>query len=188
MPAGQCEVRYVRRQAMFTEENASCRSKIILLGVLWIILLGSVECRAEVLCPWLNAATAAGVLGGEVQLSVSGVTPLGDATCDFVLKQSASTSLHITVHTMSQIAADYAAFVAQCGGTFVPLRGIGNEAGQCVPDRNRTQEGERIVGRVRDRAFLIAVRRSPPASPVASKQGLSDETRNLAEQIAGALF
>jgi len=107
---------------------------------------------AETKCPWLNAATAAGVLGGEVQMAVTAPVDPGpvkgvgtamysdqvrmdrfDVTCEFTRKTDSGTdTLSISVKTMKDQAKEFASFLAQCGGSTAALRGIGNEAVQCV--------------------------------------------------------
>ena len=146
------------------------------------------RCGAQTQCPWLNAATAAGVLGGEVQASTTPLTPQGDTTCDFKrTQQSVAFALKIAVHTMALPLKDFAAYLAQCAGTQVPLKAIGNEAFQCVLSKN-PDNGEQIIGRVRDRAFVIDIRRGSTRPSTSTQNGLSDEARNVAEQVAGALF
>jgi hypothetical protein len=147
------------------------------------------ECRAQTQCPWLNAATAAGVLGGEVQANATPLTPQGDTTCDFKRTQQASVfELKIAVHTMALPSKDFAAYLAQCSGTPVPLKAIGNEAIQCVPSKSSDNGGEQIIGRVRDRAFVIDIKRGSAKQSTSLQNGLSEEARNIAEQVAGALF
>ena len=147
------------------------------------------RCRAHTQCPWLNAATAAGVLGGEVQASATALTPQGDTTCDFKRTQQTSViELKIAVHTMALPPKDFATYLAQCAGTPVPLKAIGNEAFQCFPSKSSDNRGEQIIGRVRDRAFVIDIKRGSAKQLTSPQNGLSDEARNIAEQVAGALF
>jgi hypothetical protein len=142
---------------------------------------------AEVSCPWLNSATAAGVLGGEVQANVTPLTPQGDTTCDFRRTEHSSvSSLTIAVHTMALPSKDFASYLARCSGTAVALKAVGNEAVQCVS--NNSSGAEQIIGRVRDRAFVIDLKRGVPGQRTSTAGGLSEEARNVAEQIAGALF
>jgi hypothetical protein len=142
---------------------------------------------AEVPCPWLNSATAAGVLGGDVQANVTPLTPQGDTTCDFKrTEHSGVSSLTIAVHTMALPAKDYASYLARCMGTAVSLKAVGNEAIQCV--QNNGSGGEQIIGRVRERAFVIDLKRNSAGSRSSTASGLSEEARNVAEQVAGALF
>ena len=142
---------------------------------------------AEVQCPWLNSATAAGVLGGEVQADVTALTPQGDTTCDFKhMEHSGFSSLTIAVHTMALPSKNFASYLARCTGTAVSLKAIGNEAVQCV--QNNGSSGEQIIGRVRDRAFVIDLKRGSTGQRGSTASGLSEEARNVAEQVAGALF
>ena len=145
------------------------------------------RCFAEAPCPWLNAATASGVLGGEVQSSTVALTPEGDGTCRFVFKQASSTfTLSIDVHTMPLPLKTFATYLAQCNGTTLPLTAIGNEAVQCI-SRSSSNGEEQVIGRVRDRAFVLTINANL-AKQSPGKTDLSPETRNVAEQVAGSLF
>jgi hypothetical protein len=128
-------------------------------------------------------------LGGEVQSTMSNVTPQGDATCHFTRRQDASNlTLTIDVHTMTLPSKDFPTYLAQCGGTLLPVKAVGNEAFQCVSKGSSTNGEEQVIGRVRDRAFILTVNANSTRQPAPAKAGLSQETRNLSEQIAGALF
>ena len=143
-------------------------------------------CRAEAKCPWLNAATAEGLLGGKVQMNITPPTAQGDTTCEFSSQQDATVSiLRIEVHTMEVPSKEFASYLSQCSGTTLPLKAIGNEAVQCVLKGGSTPGEEQIIGRVRDRVFLLSTRRN---APWFSKGGLREDTRNIAEQISGSLF
>ena len=170
-------------------------------------ILAPERCVAQAKCPWLNAATAAGVLGGEVQMAVTAPVEPGpvkgvgtamysdqvrmdrfDVSCEFTRKvDSGVDTLHITVKTMSEPAKDFPSFLALCGGPTVALRGIGNEAVQCVMKNDPGKAQEQVIARVRDRTFTLTITRQA-AAPAASAGVLSDVTRNTAEQIAGSLF
>jgi hypothetical protein len=146
-----------------------------------LLALPSIGAAAES-CPWLNAATAGGVLGG----TVTGVTvkraPAGDdASCDFVRHAGSLTlELRIEVETMRSPAKHFSSYAARCHSTAVPLKAIGNEALAC------SDEGaEQIVGRVRNRAFVVRLRTSDRSTQPAA---LRDKAREIAEQVAGILF
>lgn len=180
------------------------------MAVLVLAFFGALpaECHAQAKCPWLNAATAAGVLGGEVQMAVTAPVDPGtgkgigaasysdevrmdrfDVSCDFSRKAESSVfTLNISVKTMADSAKDFASFLALCTGSTVPLRGIGNEAVQCVSKDNSYPGYEQVIARVRDRAFVLTVSRAVKATVAASENGLRDDTRNTAEQVAGSLF
>jgi hypothetical protein len=164
-----------------------------LTALVFVVIAGSfastVRCRAQTQCPWLNAATAAGVLGGDVQATVTPPTSQGDTTCDFKRSQRSTVfELTIAVHTMALPLKDFATYLARCFGTVVPLKAIGNEAVQCVPSSNSFNGGEQIIGRVRDRVFVIDIKGGLPKQSASTQSGLSEEARNVAEQVAGALF
>ena len=143
-------------------------------------------CCAEARCLWLNAATAEGLLGGKVQMNITPPTAQGDTTCEFRSPQDATVSLiRIEVHTMEVPSKEFASYLSRCSGTTLPLKAIGNEAVQCVLKGSSTTSEEQIIGRVRDRVFLLSIHRNMSRPP---KDGLREDTRNIAEQIAGSLF
>jgi hypothetical protein len=127
-------------------------------------------------CPWLNAATAAGVLGGPVNATVSRTNKNpDDANCDFIRQEDTLVyELRIEVGT-----------VAQCRGNATPLRAIGNEAVACSYDGKKGQLAEQVVGRVRDRAFLV---RTNTNDRSIQSSVLREKARKVAEQVAGTLF
>ena len=147
-------------------------------------------CFAEPQCPWMNAATAAGFLGGEVQTAVTGINDNGDATCAFT--RNANSVLRIAVNTLSHVAQDYPIYLAPCSATTLALKGIGNEAVQCVPNSGENKGEELIIGRVRNRAFVITIKAEwsahPRTSPTKTMNPISDSSENIAEMVAGSLF
>jgi hypothetical protein len=84
---------------------------------------------------------------------------------------------------MEAPSKEFASYLSQCSGTKLPLKAIGKEAVQCVLKSGSTTGEEQIIGRVRERVFLLSIRRNTPP-----KDGLREDTRNIAEQIAGSLF
>jgi hypothetical protein len=124
-------------------------------------------------CPWLNAATAAGVLGGPVRSKVTATT------CDFLRQQAhARYWLRIEVRTMPNGRKEFASYLSRCGRHPVPLKAIGNEAYVCPQDR-------RVIGRVRDQVFNIRVTTTDRAVPPTV---LEEDARSVAEQVSGSLF
>lgn len=161
---------------------------IFFIAVTVVLMTSSPRCRAQQ-CPWLNAATAGGLLGGDVQMTVSAPNRLGDVTCDFTRNPGPTAStLRVAVHTMTNPSKDFATYLAQCGGTTQPLKAIGNEAVQCIPKSGLSKGEEQIIGRVRDRVFIITIKPNSQFRPSLSQTSLGDEARNLSEQVAGALF
>jgi hypothetical protein len=185
-------VRYTaRRIGHNSERSRNGLRKMRRFAIALAVVIGLIACQrrcfADAPCPWLNAATASGVLGGEVQSSTVALTPEGDGTCRFVFKQASSTfTLSIDVHTMPLPTKTFATYLAQCNGTTLPLTAIGNEAVQCI-SRSSTSGEEQVIGRVRDRAFVLTINANL-AKQSPAKTGLSPETRNVAEQVAGSLF
>jgi hypothetical protein len=163
------------------------------------------HCRAQAKCVWLNAATAAGVLGGAVQMTVTAAPDADkqtgqegypapdqrfgrpDALCEFTRNVDSKVySLRIDVKSMTDPAKQFPEFLALCKGTTAALKGIGNEAVQCVMKSDAGMAHEQVIARVRERAFVLTIVRA--ASPVANGDALRDDTRNMAEQVAGSLF
>ncbi|HLM97942.1 MAG TPA: hypothetical protein VK335_01585 [Bryobacteraceae bacterium] len=136
-------------------------------------------CAAEVKCPWLNAATAAGVLGGAVTANVT------QGTCEFVRRDDSSKSaLRIEVDTLAT-PREFASRAAQCGSGAEALKAIGNEAVACTHSGKQGQIAEQVVGRVRNQAFLVRVSTDDRG---ATPAGLREKARKVAEQVAGFLF
>jgi hypothetical protein len=124
-------------------------------------------------CPWLNAATAAGVLGGAVRQAV---TP---ASCEFVRQEGGS---HLTLRIEVEAAR---ASHAECGTGATPLKAIGNEAQACSYAGAEGQPAEQVVGRVRDQVFLVRIRANDPSVPAKT---LREKAVQIARQVAGSLF
>jgi hypothetical protein len=104
-------------------------------------------------CPWLNQATAAGVLGG----------PVRQIGCTFTRG-----SLELRI----EAARDFESYAATCRSEAVPLKAIGTAAIAC-----RSEAGEQVVGKVRDRAFLVRITTDD-----------REKVRKVAEMVAGSMF
>ncbi|HLY15978.1 MAG TPA: hypothetical protein VKR61_02080 [Bryobacteraceae bacterium] len=124
---------------------------------------------AEDRCPWLNRATAGGVLGGAVRMTV---TP---TSCQFVHEGS---ELLIEVQPASQPHA-------ACESDSEALKAIGNEAVACAYRGKPGWVAEQVVGRVRDQTFLVRISRHDPQAPA---KVLREKACDMAEQVAGSLF
>jgi len=112
-------------------------------------------------CPWMNAASAGGYLGGPVT---------DTAPCNFV-RQDASLTIEI------RTGRDLAPYLAKCAAAPVPLKAIGNEAFACTVSGR-----EQAIGRVRDQIFLITLTTNDKPDVRREK------VRNAAEQVAGNLY
>jgi hypothetical protein len=137
---------------------------------LFFALLIATACRAEDACPYLNAATAAGVLGGAV---VSHNSP------DLCVFTHDSSELRIEVVTAAP------PYKLSCGANPTPLKAIGNEAVACSVEEKNGRVAEQVSGRVRDHVFLV---RLFTADRSLSRTTLRDKARSIAEQVAGILF
>lgn len=99
----------------------------------------------------------------------------GAGVCEFARQGNfASATLRIEVSMMHAPATEFGGFLAKCGPDAKPLKATGNEAVSCSMPHNAA----RIVGRVRDQAFIITL------SP-AEKE---DSIKKAAEIVAGNLF
>ena len=135
--------------------------------VILLVLIAAAG-RAETSCPYLNAATASGVLGGPAAAQVSG---------DACLFTHGSSELRIEVQTIKL------PYKPGCGLNPAPVKAIGNEAYACSGDAKDGTAAEQVVGRVRDRALLVKL-----ASRSIPRAALREKARSVAEQVAGALF
>jgi hypothetical protein len=172
-------------------------------------------CRAEESCLWLNAATAGGALGGAVTATVSpakahppkvqtanaksSAGPLSadpevagyagngmdDSDCTFLRQPPIAGALRIEVRTMSAPAKQFASYKARCGPHAVPLKAIGNEAFACTLNKKPGQLSEQVVGRVRERSFVI---RMSIEDPSITQSLLREKAQKVAELVAGNLF
>jgi hypothetical protein len=142
--------------------------------VLCLIVLFPAPCLAEEACLWLNAATAAGNLGGLVSMAV---TP---TSCDFATSPPAIGHLHVEVVVMKDIAKEFPAWLARCKRPSESLDAIGNQAIACEVDGS-----QQVVGRVREQAFLVKMR---IADRSVTRDSLRQKAKRIAEIVAGNLF
>jgi hypothetical protein len=153
------------------------------------LLSTSMLCHASNNCPWLNEATASGLLGGEATGEFTGASATAPAICTFTEKDGAvSRTLRITV----QVEPDYKAVLKSaeeaCGADALALQAIGNEAISCASDDRKGALGQRVVGRVRDQVFTIAITASAKGDPLLTRPILRAKIYTAAEQVSGNLF
>ena len=161
-------------------------SRLALLALALLMTLPATGAAAEA-CPWLNAATAGGFLGGPVtDVAVKRAKTGEDGNCDFFRRQGPLVyELRIETETLAA-RGGFAEYAARCHGAGAPLKAIGNEALACHDDAGA--EGglrELVVGRVRDRIFLVRISTNDGA---AEQSVLREKARKVAEQVAGILF
>jgi hypothetical protein len=144
----------------------------------------SVPCGAQSICPWLNAATASGVLGGAATMEVTNT-----GTCLFRLQNGAKNdALRIAVietNTPESAGKEIAPHKISCTSSETQLRAVGNEAVLCASD-TESSLGEQVVGRVRNRIFTVAI--STGKHSEATRDLLAEKAEEIAKQVAGALF
>lgn len=130
-------------------------------------------------CPWLNTATASGLLGGPATVHYDGAPEAGSGVCEFTRAAGkAVIDLRIEVNAGHASRASLLADARLQAVHKKELRGIGNEAWS-VP---ASGGGEWVIGRVRGTAFAVRARRGTDekaAEAAALKAG---------ELVAGNLF
>lgn len=133
-----------------------------------------------------NAISGAGPTSADPAATKYSGNGIDDADCTFVRQSGLrGGELHIDVRTMSEPAKEFAAFTARCGANGTPLKAIGNEAIACSLNDKAGRLFEQVVGRVRDRAFVIRLSIKDRLIP---QDAVREKARKVAEQVAGNLF
>jgi hypothetical protein len=156
--------------------------------MLFELLVLAASCKAQGHCAWLNEATASGLLNGPVTLDLE--TAADDQRiCVFTNLKTAKdySTLRITVQPLKDVNNAVASHKSLCTSAPVALKAIGNEAVSCSADVGYSR-GEQVIGRVRDRLFIVTVSSTIAQDPSATRQLLQEKARTIAEQVAGALF
>lgn len=144
-------------------------------------------CQGNTGCPWLNAATASGVLSSSDTGPMATLAEGSSAGCSFDYRDAtASRLLKITVQQAKNDAQAISDYKARCSVGATPLSGIGNEA--CGAATKGPTYGQEVIGRVRDQIFTVTVTTTARHDPFMPKEALQEKARNIAEQVAGALF
>ena len=145
------------------------------------------SCQANTGCPWLNVATATGVLGSDEHGPMATLAEGSPAVCQFAYHDgTASRLLKITVDPARDDAQALHDYKARCSGTAIPLSGIGNEA--CTAATMGQTYGQEVIGRVRNQIFTVALTTTAQHDPFMPKEVALEKVINIAEQVAGALF
>ena len=162
----------------------------IALAVVWLGLFGlPTACKAANNCPWINEATASGLLGGEAVGAVTGLDSGGTAICQFTQKGDGfERTLSVTVERAQNAHVRLSTIAQGCGSRAVPLKAVGNEALVCVADDRKTGQKERVVGRVRDQVFTITITTTLKADPILTREELTARINVASEQVSGYLF
>lgn len=159
------------------------------LALFILLTPGPILSQANVGCPWLNVATASGVLRSSETATMATLSQGSREACSFVYHDAtALRELRITVEQGPESTQTMMGYKAHCHGETSPLQAIGNEAVMCAAGIKGKVEGEQVIGRVRDQVFTITITTSSRNDPSMSRGELKEKTRNIAEQVAGALF
>lgn len=144
-------------------------------------------CHGQAKCPWINEPTARGILGGDVTMSVN--LKDGGGVCEFSRQQGqVRHQVTVQVIVMSDIPKQFSAFAAQCSPDRTPLRAIGNEAVMCSTQTHSNLYVEKVVGRVREQAFIVTVGSSVRDDASMTEEMRREKAHLVAEQVAGILF
>ncbi len=169
-------------------ESAVRRLAPIVLGICVIVGLPGV-CQAKNNCPWINEATASGLLGGEAVGEMTDATVGQPATCIFTqIDKGAARTLRISLERTVDPHHVLVSVAAGCGTNGTLLPAIGNEAVTCAINDRKIGLGERVVGRVRDQVFTIALSTTVKDDPVLTREALKARIYIAAEQVSGNLF
>lgn len=153
----------------------------------WV--LAATVCQATNNCPWLNEATASGLLGGDAVGEYTAGTGGQASVCTFTQKDAAATrTLRVSVQVTPDFEAGFRSASQSCGTDGFSLHAIGNEAVACSADERKGAWGERAVGRVRDQVFTITISSSLKSDMHLSREMLKSKIYTAAEQVAGNLY
>jgi hypothetical protein len=156
--------------------------------LLALALFAPAASHAQTKCPWLNEATAHGILGGDVTLTVK-LDDQGAGVCRFTRRQGAAThELRISVARMSDVSKQFPTHLAQCPPKSPPLPATGNEAVTCTTHSKENHYAEIVVGRVRNQAFIVSVSSTVQDEPSMTQEMRRQKSNLVAEQVAGVLF
>jgi len=163
----------------------------VLLRVVIAVCLPAVAAmaHAENKCPWLNEATAGGLLGGDAVGAFTAAANNQPAVCTFMQKEGKDTrELMITVEVNPDAHTKLNGMMQACGASSQLLQAIGNEAAVCAMDSRKRAISERVVGRVRDQIFTITISSTVKDDMVLNASTLMTKIYTASEQVAGNLF
>ena len=91
---------------------------------------------------------------------------------------------------MTAFEKEFPAYLALCGTTAISLTAVGNEAVECTRRDGHDLVKEQVIGRVRDRVFILkwSMPKLNQGVGAHSQDEIHEAIRNVAEQIAGSLF
>src|SRR5580698_2232041 len=143
------------------------------LGLLLLLAPWPAICQMNTGCPWLNVATATGVLRSSDHSPMAILAEGGKVACDFTYHDAtASRELKITVDEVEDVQQAMSAYKARCGSSVTPLRAIGNEAVTCTVDSKGKSYGQQVIGIVRDQIFTVTLITNAKKDPVMPREAL----------------
>ena len=153
-----------------------------------IAILAPAVSLGQTKCPWLNEPTASGILGGSVTVTAT-IRGTDDGVCEFSHQQGTAVHLlTISLELMANTPKEFPTYLEKCPPKSAAIRAIGNEAVGCSIERSGNEYAERVVGRVRDQAFVITVSTSAKNDPSLTQSMRRERANLVAEQVAGILF
>jgi hypothetical protein len=156
--------------------------------LLVLALLTPAISHAQTKCPWLNEATARGVLGDPITVTVK-LDDQGAGVCKFTHQQGAAVhELRISVDLMTDIPKQFPTHLAQCPPKSPPLPATGNEAVTCTTHTKENHYADLVVGRVRNQAFVVSINSTAQDDPSMTQAMRREKSNLVAEQVAGILF
>jgi hypothetical protein len=162
--------------------------RISLKFLLALALFMPAASQAQTKCPWLNEATARGILGGDATLAVK-LDDQGAGICKFTRQHGAATQeLRISVTLMTDIPKQFTAYLAQCPPKSPALPATGNEAVTCTTHTKENHFAEIVVGRVRNQAFAVSISSTTHDDPSMTQEMRREKVNLTAEMVAGILF
>lgn len=133
-----------------------------------------------------NAKSSAGPMNANPYAPEYATMSTDDEDCTFARRHGAtSEKMRIEVRTMHQSRTEFTSWLASCGNDKASLRAIGSEAFVCNTGREVMGRSEQILGRVRDRAFLVYLSSTNNAR---NRAALRESAKTAAEIVAGNLF
>ncbi len=112
----------------------------------------------------------------------------GGGVCEFSRSLGKTNlQLSISVYIMTDTPAQFSKYLERCPPKSAPVRAVGNEAVICSLSKG-DQYTERVVGRVRDQAFVVSVSSSAADDPSMTQEMRRKKANLVGEQVAGILF
>ena len=132
-----------------------------------------------------NVKSGAGPMSANPSGTSYGANTVDDADCSFHRQPPIAGALRIQVWTVSEPEKAFVSYGARCGAHGNSLKAIGNEAVACDLGKKNKRPSEQVVGRVRDRIFVIDLNVEDPSI---TQSELREKARATAEIVAGNLF